>query len=77
MSPSPPASAGYSGTPLVKKLGIKPATTIAILHAPDDFDETLGTLPDDVAVRHRLRGPLDLILFFATHRSSGGVSPTS
>lgn len=62
-------TAGYSGTPLVKKLGIKPGTTIAILNPPDDFDDTLGPLPDDITIRGRLRGPLDLILFFTTARA--------
>jgi hypothetical protein len=63
----PPA--GYSGTPLIQKLGIKPGTTIAILNPPDDFDKTLGPLPDDVTVRRRLRGPLDFILCFTTARA--------
>ena len=40
--------AGYSGTPLPKKLGIKEGTLLATLHAPSGFDETLGDLPADV-----------------------------
>jgi hypothetical protein len=63
----PPA--GYSGTPLIAKLGIKPGMTIAIVHPPDDFDDTLGPLPDGVTVRRSLRGNLDLILFFTTSRA--------
>jgi hypothetical protein len=38
--------AGYSGTPLPKKLGIKPASTVALLGAPGDFESTLGPLPE-------------------------------
>ncbi|MEO7368318.1 MAG: hypothetical protein ABIZ36_10195 [Gemmatimonadaceae bacterium] len=34
--------AGYSGTPLPKKLGIKEGTRLALLNAPGNFDETLG-----------------------------------
>ena len=34
--------AGYSGTPLPKKLGIKPESRLAFVGAPDGFDETLG-----------------------------------
>jgi hypothetical protein len=63
-----PQSAGYSGTPLVKKLGIKPGARIALLGAPEGFDQTLGTLPDDVAVRRAARGPLDVIVAFTTSR---------
>jgi hypothetical protein len=61
-------SAGYSGTPLPRKLGIKPNARLAILGAPDGFDATLGPLPDGVRVRDRARGPLDLVVAFFTER---------
>jgi hypothetical protein len=63
--------AGYSGTPLVRKLGIKPGHRIALLHAPPDFDHTLGELPEDVSVQTQLRGgaKLDVIVLFADSRS--------
>jgi hypothetical protein len=62
--------AGYSGTPLPKKLGIKPGSRVAVLSAPDRFlDSTLAPLPDEVEVRSRARGPLDVILFFTKHRA--------
>ena len=38
--------AGYSGTPLPKKLGVKPGMTVALLDAPEEFAETLGPLPE-------------------------------
>ncbi|MGZ4197170.1 MAG: DUF3052 domain-containing protein [Solirubrobacteraceae bacterium] len=63
-------TAAYSGTPLVKKLGIKPGATLGLIGAPDDFDGTLGALPDGVAVRRRLRGPLDVIVAFYVERSA-------
>ena len=66
--PVRPASifAGYSGTPLPKKLGIKPGSTLALLNPPDGFaGNTLGPLPADVAIRTDLRKPADLILWFA------------
>jgi hypothetical protein len=44
--PAAPSTAGYSGTPLPKKLGIKPGTIVSLIDAPDDFDKTLGALPD-------------------------------
>jgi len=56
------SSAGYSGTPLPRKLGIKPGQRIAFLDAPSQFAEALGELPEGVgAPRTTLRGaPLDL-----------------
>ena len=42
MSPPP---AGYSGTPLVRKLGIKPGSRLGLIGAPEGFDGTLGELP--------------------------------
>jgi hypothetical protein len=62
-------AAGYSGTPLPRKLGIKEGSRVAVLSAPDDFDSTLGPLPEGVVVRRRLRGPLDVVVFFTTSRA--------
>jgi hypothetical protein len=61
--------AGYSGTPLVRKLGIKEGSALALLRAPDDFDATLGELPDGVRVRRSVRGPLDVIVAFFDRRA--------
>ncbi len=63
--------AGYSGTPLPKKLGLKPGHSVAFLAAPADFDGALGPLPDDVTVRRDLRGSkqLDVIVFFTKKRA--------
>ncbi|MAL17993.1 MAG: DUF3052 domain-containing protein [Balneola sp.] len=38
--------AGYSGTPLLKKLGIKPGHSVLIVNEPDHFLELLGDFPD-------------------------------
>ena len=63
-------SAGYSGTPLPRKLGIKPGQRIAFLDAPPAFDEALGDLPQGVgAPRTTLGGPLDLVVAFFAERS--------
>jgi hypothetical protein len=62
-------SAGYSGTPLVRKLGIKPGSRLGLLGAPSAFDRTLGELPRDVSVRRQARGPLDVIIAFYSRRS--------
>jgi hypothetical protein len=61
--------AGYSGTPLPKKLGIKPGHRVLLLSAPDGFDETLGKLPEGVKVGRAARGTADVIVSFHTERS--------
>jgi len=59
-------SAGYSGTPLAKKLGIKEGHRVAALEPPDYLPEILAPLPPDVHVRNDLRGkgPHDVVLVF-------------
>jgi hypothetical protein len=61
------AGAGYSGTALVAKLGIKPGATIALLNAPAGLDGLLGPLPG-VSVRRRLGGRFDVIVCFLDRR---------
>ena len=56
--------AGYSGTPLPKKLGIKDGSRIALINAPKEFDSELGELPDNVEFIKRPTKSLDIILFF-------------
>jgi hypothetical protein len=61
--------AGYSGTPLPRKLGIKAGHEVAFVRAPGDFEGTLGELPDGVRVKSRATRPLDVIVFFVTRRA--------
>ena len=61
--------AGYSGTPLAKKLGIKEGSRVALVGAPDGFRGELEGLPDGVSFVTSVQGQLDLILFFAKTRS--------
>jgi hypothetical protein len=56
--------AGYSGTPLVKKLGIKPGSRVALLNAPAGFRRELVGLPADVRVVSRAVGSPDLVIWF-------------
>jgi hypothetical protein len=58
------ATAGYSGTPLAKKLGIKPAFTIFAVHAPADYQSLLAPLPEDVTFVGTLTKDVDLIHLF-------------
>jgi hypothetical protein len=67
-----PASAGYSGTPLVRKLGINPGATAALIRAPEGFDAVLGELPDGVTIRRRLLAPCDVIVSFHIDRAELG-----
>lgn len=60
--------AGYSGTPLPRKLGIKAGYAVATPGAPSDFQVTLGALPDDVVLRRRVQGRCDLIVWFVGSR---------
>jgi len=63
--------AGYSGTPLPRKLGIKPGARVALIAAPDGFESTLGSLPEAVTVGRGLgRRPFDVIVAFFSQRSS-------
>jgi hypothetical protein len=62
-------AAGYSGTPLAAKLGIKPGARVAFPAAPPGFGDLLAPLPDGVTVRPRARGPLDILVFFTRSRS--------
>jgi len=61
--------AGYSGTPLAKKLGIKPASRVALIDAPDHAEALLDPLPDGVQLLRRPSGHVDVIVFFTTERA--------
>lgn len=56
-------SAGYSGTPLIKKLGIKAGYTIALLHTPAHYLDLLVELPPDVTIDYELDGAVELYDF--------------
>jgi hypothetical protein len=60
--------AGYSGTPLVKKLGIKPASTLALLSAPDGFPRLLKGLPADLRLLGRRPAGADVTIWFVTRQ---------
>lgn len=60
-------SAGYSGTPLPKKLGIVDDVVFTVLHAPPGFEATLGDYGNAVWQRN-LMPPIDVIVAFFTER---------
>lgn len=61
--------AGYSGTPLPKKLGIKPDSSVALVGAPQGFRKTLGELPEGARLRDAFRGRENLAIWFVRSRA--------
>jgi hypothetical protein len=58
--------AGYSGTPLPRKLGIKEGATLALVNAPAGV---ITELPRGVVVKRTARGPADVVVAFITARA--------
>ena len=56
--------AGYSGTPLVQKLGIKPGHRISTVNEPPSFDQALGALPNGAAFVGSTAKDVDVIVAF-------------
>ena len=61
--------AGYSGTPLIKKLGIKEESRVAFVNAPTGFRKTLGRMPSNSKTVSQTSENLDLILLFVKRES--------
>jgi hypothetical protein len=59
--------AGYSGTPLVEKIGIRPGHRLAILNPPQGLDKELTPLPDGVV--NADKEPLDAAILFAANKA--------
>lgn len=67
-------TAGYSGTPLPQKLGIKERHQVAIVDVPPGFEKTLGTLPTGatlgkLATKAKQPPLLDVIVVFVKQRA--------
>jgi Protein of unknown function (DUF3052) len=61
-------TAGYSGTPLAKKLGIKEGFTVLGVNPPHNFLELLDPLPSAVVILDKPQTEIDLIHFFTNGR---------
>ncbi|BDI29229.1 DUF3052 domain-containing protein [Capsulimonas corticalis] len=57
-------SAGYSQTPLVKKLGVKAGMRVAFVNPPEGYQLLLGELPQPITIADPREGPLDFVHFF-------------
>jgi hypothetical protein len=69
MKPTP----GYSGTPLPKKLGIKPGTSVCVVDEPPGYRKWLSPLPEGVTFLSSPTAEVDLIHLFAKNRCSLAV----
>src|SRR6476659_1066004 len=56
--------AGYSGTPLPQKLGIKPKSKVLAVSAPKNLKELLTPLPEGVKLENKPKGEYDVIVSF-------------
>jgi hypothetical protein len=62
--------AGYSGTPLAKKLGIQRGHRVYVHKAPEDYATLTSPLPEDVQIVRSISATTDLAHFFVTSRSA-------
>lgn len=61
--------AGYSGTPLVRKLGIPPGGRVAAIQAPADYRDLLGELPPDAVITPRVAAGAEFVHLFVARRA--------
>ena len=71
------ATAGYSGTPLAKKLGIKPGQNVAAPGAPANYQKMLAPLPEGVTFTARVGKTCDLVHLFTRSKAELGKSLAS
>ncbi len=69
MSSASEQSSGYSGTPLAKKLGIKPGTAVCAVNAPDNYRDLLAPLPADVTFATNVISGAGFVHLFALART--------
>ena len=62
--------AGYSGTPLPKKLGIRENFRVALINPPKTFRPELGALPRNTKIIRNLEAPLDLVVLFVDREAN-------
>ena len=61
--------AGYSGTPLPQKLGIKPGLMVVTINAPANYRRLLGQIPDSITFSERLKSGSSFVHLFTSRRS--------
>ncbi|HUJ23612.1 MAG TPA: hypothetical protein VLX58_18895 [Bryobacteraceae bacterium] len=58
----------YAGSPLTKKLGFRPKMKVALMGAPEGFEERLGDLPEGAELESRIGRQTELVLWFVRSR---------
>ena len=61
--------AGYSGTPLKQKLGLKDGFNVVVVNEPPGFRALLDTGPDELTFKASLRGDVDVVIAFVTEQA--------
>jgi hypothetical protein len=62
--------AGYSGTPLIQKIGIKPGHRVLLRNHPASFVKDLGPLPEGAKSSDRLSGKANVVVYFTDKRAA-------
>jgi hypothetical protein len=62
--------AGYSGTPLIRKLGIRPQERVFAINAPKNYEKLLGDLPEGASVVDRITSNANFIHLFVRRRAN-------
>lgn len=60
---------GYSGTPLAKKLGIKPGFTLVVVNPPREYRQLVDPLPEGVIIHSTVTTSTDMVHLFCTQRA--------
>jgi hypothetical protein len=60
--------AGYSGTPLAKKLGLKAGSALALVDAPKDYASLIAPAPDGMRIGDRVTSATEIVHVFSTRR---------
>jgi hypothetical protein len=63
------SAAGYSGTPLAKKLGLTPGLRVAVLYAPRDYRDIVAPWPEGLTLAARADANTDLVHLFVRQRA--------
>ena len=64
--------AGYSGTALAKKLGVKPGSSVFVDGAPVAYEQLLAPMPAGVNVQSAMDSSTDIVHLFSTSKSELG-----
>src|SRR5450755_3123630 len=67
-NPALPAGAGYSGTPLAKKLGLSPGAKVCVLNAPFDYRSLIVPWPDGASLHSAASTTTDIAHLFVRER---------